>query len=184
MYRNCTTEKSAQRQQALTVCLLDVLQTRSIHEISVSELCRLSGVSRKQFYQLFDSKADVAIALIDRIILEYESFVPDSSVASGDLRRSLAYWKAQKPLLDVLTRDQMSALLIERCLYHATHEDPSLMETFGITDTDCHREMLLFYLSGILSVIMHWHGTGYARSIDEMADLLTVLMQKAPVKPW
>jgi len=44
--------------------------------------------------------------------------------------------------------------------------------------------MMLFYVSGIFALVMDWHQSGYARSIDEMSELLNSLMRKSPVKPW
>lgn len=184
MYCNCTTEKSAQRQRALTMALLEALKTRSIHDISISELCRSSGVSRKQFYQLFNNKTDVVLAMLDQAILEIDYFDPDPSVAPGELHRFLAFWKSRSAMLDVLIQNHMSSLLIERCVHHVLHESHDMLDIFGVRQPEYAREMMMFYLNGIFSLVIDWHCTGYTRSIDEMCDLLAILMQKSPVKPW
>lgn len=181
MYRQCTTEKSTKRQQALAMALLEALQNRPVHEISISEICRKSGVSRKQFYQLFHDKTDVILWLIDQAIFDFGHSHLGSSAAVGWIYQFFAYWKEQHTLLDILKQNQMRMLLLERCLYHAIHVDSSALDTFHVDNMEYHQEMMMFYTSGILSLLFQWQDTGYARSIDQMCEMLRELVRKPPV---
>lgn len=181
MYRQCSTEKSTQRQQVLAMTMLEALQTCSINDISISEICSLSGVSRKQFYQLFHNKTDVILWLIDQTVLDFGHSHLGSSAASGWIYHFFAFWREQHTLLEVLKQNQMRMLLLERCLHHALHVDSSPIDTFRVDSTEYCQEMMMFYTSGILSLLFQWQDTGYARSVDQMCEMLRELMRKPPV---
>lgn len=183
MYLNCCTERAAEKQRRLELCLLELLQTELYDNISVSALCEKSGVSRKTFYRLFDGKADVLYALVDHTLMEFENYTPDFSMQAGEIHRFLAFFKAQKPLLDALQNNKISTLLTERSLRLILTENTGFFEVFGVDRPEYATEMILFYVSGLFSLVLGWHASGYARSIDEMADLLNTLMQKAPIPP-
>ena len=59
MYTLCTTEKTAQQQLQFEQTFLQMLLEMYYDDVTISELCRRSGLSRKIFYRLFEKKADV-----------------------------------------------------------------------------------------------------------------------------
>lgn len=151
--------------------------------IKISEICRRAGYSRKVFYRLFEQKADVLYALIDHTLLDFENYQPDiSMVGNGGMHRFLGFWKERKLLLDGLSRIQSSSLLTERSIRLVLNEDAALMKTFGADSSDFARETMLFFISGLFSLLLDWHGSGFQRNIDEMAGLLMQLLTTPPVK--
>ena len=99
MYTLCSTEKTADQQRIFEKTFLQMLLESNYDDITISELCRRAGLSRRIFYRLFERKSDVLYALLDHTILEEESYEPDESVCTGDLPRFFAFWKEQKDLL-------------------------------------------------------------------------------------
>ena len=182
MYYNCVNERSAEKQRRLEQSFLELLQTKLYDDISVSELCEKSGVSRKTFYRLFDSKADVLYALVDHTLMDFESFVTPPDVKEGEFHRFLAYLRCQKPLLDALIKNNISTLLTERSLRLILTENKENLQLFGIKEDDYTREMMLFYFSGMFSLFLDWHISGFARPIDEMCDILNNLMSRCPLE--
>ena len=104
MYNRCVSERSAAQQRRFETALLELMKNRLFEEISISELCRYTGMSRKIFYRLYDAKADVVYAMIDHALLDASTFEPDAMVAVGGMHKFLAYWKSRKELLDVLNQ--------------------------------------------------------------------------------
>ena len=184
MYLNCCSEKAAEKQRRLEQCILELLQTELYDNISVSQLCSLTGVSRKTFYRLFDGKADVLYALIDHTLMDFEHYVPDPSVGPGGIHRFLAFCRDNRALLTALDTNNIRALLTERSLLLILAEDKATMELFGVAGQEYANDMMLFYVSGIFALVQAWHSSGYQRSIDEMSDLLNFLMQKSPLEPY
>jgi len=182
MYKRCVSEKSASQQRMFEAALLDMMKDRLFEEVSISELCRRAGLSRKTFYRLYDAKADVIYAMIDHAILDAQGFVPDESVGPGGLHKFLAYWKSKKDLLDMLQKNRISALLPQQAVIHIMHELPELVRCFGAEKSEYGKDTMIFYVSGLFSLVLEWAGRDFDRSIDEMAAIIMQLLITPPVK--
>ena len=182
MYTMCVTEKTAEQQHIFEQTFLQMLLENYYDEITISDLCRRAGLSRKIFYRLFEKKQDVFYSLIDHALIQAGSFQPDPSVGPGELHRLFAFWKSQKDLLDALLKHQSSSLLTERAVRHVLKEDSLMLHTFGADTGSFGKETMLFYLSGIFSLVLVWHSNGYDHSIDEMSTLLMNLLSTAGIK--
>lgn len=182
MYTLCTTEKTALQQKQFEQTFLHMLLEDDYDNITISDLCRKAGLSRKIFYRLFEKKADVLYALIDHTLLEGQSYVPDESVGPGELHRFFAFWKSQKNLLDALLKHQNSHMLTDRAIRHIVRENSDILHTFGADIGFFQTETILFYISGIFSLVLVWHQQGYNHSIDEMSQLLMNLLSNAAIK--
>ncbi len=182
MYTLCVTEKTARQQRQFEQCFLQMLRESYYDDITISELCRRAGLSRKIFYRLFEKKADVLYALIDHTLLESARYFPDEFGGEKELRQFLAFWADQKDLLDVLLKHHNSSLLTDRAVYFALHEDTSLAHTFGADTGEFLFETMVFYSTGLFSLILAWHARDFSRSIDEMAGLLMRVLTSAPIE--
>ena len=176
MYTLCSTEKTAMQQRQFEKTFLQMLLVSDYDDITISDLCRTAGLSRKIFYRLFERKADVLYSLIDHTLMESDYYVPDDSVGSGEFHRFFAFWQYKKELLDALLKHQSSSLLTERAIRFAMREAGSPVREFGAEKDKGSYEAIVFYLSGIFSVLLNWHAQGYKQSIDEMSALMMDLL--------
>ena len=182
MYLKCASEKAAAQQDAFEQTMIAQMCTNRFEDISIADLCRHTGYSRKTFYRLYDTKSDVIFAMLDHALLRAESFVPDASVKHGGMHHFFAYWQSQKPLLDALLNNRISALLQQQAVIHVLQEQPEVVRCFGADVNSWGREMVMFYLSGLFALVLDWHQRGYDRSIDEMSELAMMLFTSPPVK--
>jgi len=182
MYTLCTTEKTALQQKQFEQTFLQMLLESDYDTITISDLCRRAGLSRKIFYRLFEKKADVLYSMIDRALMESDYYIPDESVGPGELHRFFAFWQYKKDLLDALLKHQTSSLLTERAIRFAMREEGSIVRSFGVEEDRGRYETIVFYLSGIFSLLVIWHGQGYKQSIDEMSALLMDILTNPAVK--
>lgn len=182
MYRQCTSEKAALQQKQFEECLLSAMLRQSLDTITVSMLCRETGLSRKTFYRLYDSKGDVLFALMDHTFLLSQSFTPDASVGRGGMHHFFAFWKSQKRLLDALDQNAISALLMQRAIAHVFREESDILYCFGVDPSGEGREVLLFFLSGLFTLVSDWHKHGFERSIDDMSKLAMDILTSPPIK--
>ena len=176
MYTLCTTEKTALQQKQFEQVFLQMLLESDYDNITVSDLCRRAGLSRKIFYRLFEKKADILYSMIDRALMEVDYFIPEESVGPGELHRFFAFWLHKKDLLDALLKHQTSSLLTDRAIRFAMREEGSQVRSFGADAEKGSYEAVVFYLSGIFSVLLAWHAQGYDKSIDEIATLMKNLL--------
>ena len=59
MYTLCATEKTAMQQRQFEEAFIELLREYPYDTITISQLCRYAGLSRKIFYRLFERKSDV-----------------------------------------------------------------------------------------------------------------------------
>ena len=182
MYRKCTSEKSAAQQRQFEAALMELMEEKLFENISISELCRVTGLSRKTFYRLYEAKADVVYAMIDHAIMDTNTFVPDETVGEGGMHHFLAYWKSRKQLLDMLAKNQISVLLSQQAILLVLEEEPDIVNCFCAGSSDVRQEMVTFCISGLFSLLLDWHKRGFDRSIDEMSRILMEVVMTAPVK--
>lgn len=182
MYSQCVSEKSAAQQRRFEAAMQELMAEKLFETVSISELCRKTGLSRKTFYRLYDTKADVVYAMIDHAIMDASTYVPDASVGSGGLHKFLAYWKSQKAFLDVLQKNRISALLQQQAIVHVLRESPEIVRCFCEGAPEMSRELVTFYISGLFCLVLDWHHRDFDRSIDELASILMELLMTAPVK--
>ena len=182
MYSRCVSEKAAAQQRRFEKALLELMKNHLFEEISISELCRYTGMSRKTFYRLYEAKADVVYAMIDHALLDAGSFIPDKSVGPGGLHKFLAYWKTQKEMLDVMKVNRISALLSQQAVIHITQEAPEICKCFGADDSPYGREAIVFYVTGLFSLVLDWAYRDFDRSVDEMSAVIMDLLMNPPIK--
>ena len=185
MYQPCSTEKSAMQQRKFEECMIDLMLENHYDNISVSELCRYSGMSRKIFYRLFETKADVIYATVDHRILDAAAYVPGEGETDGGLHRFFGYWRTQQKFLDALHKNNISTILAQRAILYTMKEAPDCRQMFGSRKEEDSWETMIFYLSGMFALVLDWHEHGFTRPIDELSELCMHLLTTPPIKnPW
>ena len=98
MYKICKTPKSEARQNEFQSTLISMLKKQKMEDITIVSLCQEMDISRKTFYQYFDTIEDVLYMIIDKemrdafLLLEYNPEVNDF----------FQFWVKKKWLLDLL----------------------------------------------------------------------------------
>lgn len=170
MYRKCTTEASVQHQKQVTDTLLEMMKKTPYEDISVTQLCRNAGITRRIFYHLFSNKTGALYALVDHKILDYEHY---NKGIPWDSLRFFRYWKEQKPFLDVLCENGFSGLLLERMLNLALTEDYDVRHWLHHHGwAGYSQEVIVFGLSGVIGLVYSWYYGGFQKEPEEMAALL------------
>ncbi len=183
MYKLCKTEQSAARQKALEKGLLQCMLVKHYEEISVSDLCDSMGVPRKSFYRYFSGKDGALHALIDHTLMGFEGFTTPyrrgkSRTLISELEGFFEFWLEHKPLLDALARSGMSGMLIERAITHALSETV-MPKRFLPKDTrDMQKQITMFGVCGLMSMVLTWHHDGYQQSPQDMAKVAARLLME------
>lgn len=188
MYKLCKTEQSAQRQRQLEEGLLRMMSTTVYEEITVSDLCQFLQVPRKSFYRYFASKDGALHALIDHTLMQYESFNAvyqpgEKRTFLRELTQFFQFWVEKKELLDALARSHMSGILVERSMAHATAMNGMPVRFLPDDSPEVRRHVILFCVSGLMSMILTWHHEGYPQSAEQMAAIAVRLIGQ-PLFPY
>ena len=182
MYTMCSTEKTAQQQLKFEETFLQMLLETHYDDITISELCRRAGLSRKIFYRLFEKKADVLYSMLDRALFESDCYTPEEPGNYTELYRFLAYWPQKKDLLDALLKHQNSSMLTDRAILIAKNHMSSPVRSFGPKEIQGCPEAIVFYLSGIFSTLLIWHEQGFNKSVEELEQLMLFILTTPAMK--
>ena len=179
MYKLCITEKSAKNQLVLEQAFLRLALQHNYDDVTISDICREAGLSRKVYYRLFDNKNDVLYALIDHTLGGFEAYEPEME----PLPRFFSYWKEQKPLLDALDRSQCNALLMDRVARFVLTYNPSSQTDVYPDLLSWDRDTQIFFISGLFGMMLDWHVRGYDSSVEEISQSLRKLLS-SPLHPY
>lgn len=178
MYKQCATEESARRQRQLEQSLLELMLSVGYDTVTIADICDRVGISRKTFYRYFSSKEGCLHALLDHAVIDGASYyVPNAGDGQSIDRiyhRFFLYWKEKRDLTEALMRNGLTPLLLEQMLAYTIREEGEFQMFLRVNSHDAH-ERNVFYLGGIMSLVLDWHRSGYQRSVPEMAGILSRL---------
>lgn len=88
--------------------LLRLLKRKSIHSISVSELCREAGLNRATFYRHYDMPSGVLEEILAEELAAWEPLLPDEQTGSLEQKALLIYRHIydRRSLYSLILRDQ------------------------------------------------------------------------------
>lgn len=156
MYKICKTPKSEARQNEFQSTLISMLKNQKMEDITIVSLCQEMDISRKTFYQYFDTIEDVLYMIIDKemrdafLLLEYNPEVNDF----------FQFWVKKKWLLDLLEKNEMSNLLVERAY--------SFSNIYQEEGMSIQNMKYAGWISAIITVLLLWHHKGMQQTTEEM----------------
>ena len=184
MAKQCQTEFANQRKNLLENSLLELLQTRSYMDVTVSDICAAAGIPRRTFYRYFENKEDVLDSIIENIMMCcYLEIMFDVYDEAEKMRNSFSrvfeFWRgSNRKTLGVLMKNGLESRLMTHAMnwvrteqfgFHMFKEmDPKLLE-IGLMAGIAEFFTLLFY----------WSRNGYQESPDEMAEFAVWVLPRA-----
>lgn len=176
MYKLCKTEQSANRQRELEQGLMEAMLNHHYEQISVSDLCDRMDIPRKAFYRYFSGKDGALHALIDHTLMDFENsqwdrFWAGSRPYHQELERFFEFWIVKKPLLDALQRSDLSGVLIERTINQALSEVGISGAYSSRNEPDLNVHSTMFCVTGLMSMVVSWHHSGYPYTPRQMAQI-------------
>ena len=181
MYHQCTTEKTAKQQQVFYNALYATMHERLYADITITDLCNQTGLSRNIFYRLFDCKDDVLYAFIDNCFYECSKEIHSTTSKEG-LKGFFSYWKRQKPLLDILERNRLESLLPIRAVLCCCRMDFGMHKFINSDWNEYNIEIMAFYANGFVGLLFQWYHNNFSRSVDEMCEISLQILNFPPLQ--
>ncbi len=176
------TEAAASRQMKIEQCLLDNLTETDFERISVADMCRQMGISRRLFYTYFPDKETCLFSLIDRMI--QDSMLPFSSTDVSDHALSemtidyLLFWKKHSDFLEMIVRQHMKGVLVDRCFLNLQKRGDYLLKFLSTAEVKADNNVLWLYAAIRLLILFQWHEQDYHTPVEEMAVKYLRLLQE------
>ena len=167
-------------QKEITDVLFKLMQKYPYEEITVKQIILESKLARKTFYRNFESKNDVLISHIKRILLDYFDIVNN---AKGDALTTIFEFAVKnKKLLMLLDKNNMLYVVLqcmnESILSMKDMQNPELnpfYKLFTGLDSDY---LITLNTGGIWNVITLWVHRGMKDDPDEVKKTIAMYLKR------
>lgn len=165
-------EKQNLTQKYIFEAFKNLLQTEKYEDISVCDICKKAGVSRMSFYRNFNSKDELTKKAFDYIVKRIQDNVNQKNNVNiyNVVKGCFEIFKDYKDIIFSLQNTE---------IFHSIIAESSLevQEKFNIDYiSKSSKYVPLFYISAVYFVIINWLKNGATETPDEMARLVTTLI--------
>lgn len=168
-----STATAYRRQRQIEDCLYENMLHLPYPSISVSDICRQVGISRKAFYNYYRDKDACFRAVIRRKLRESMLLtarqLPDDSSPLETTTAMLRYWKSQKEFLDMVVRNQLLHFLLLESIENVMQEESSVLDLLSTPDVKSDSDILACYMSSQITLLMQWYQRNFDTPEEEMA---------------
>ncbi len=182
MYKQCRTASTAARQRQIADALLELMMDKPYDLISVTDICRQCCLSRNSFYQYYTGKDSVLHALIDYTLMDSDLNAMSAAMVlpeayQSQIARIFSHWMQHKPLLDALKLSGKSSILIQQAVEY-TCKNRSFSSSLHTQQDYLQSYANAFMASGIMTMLVKWHDSGFMGSAEEMAALIMQILSE------
>ena len=160
------------RQRQIEDCLFENLQQRPYPSVSVSDLCHQLGISRKSFYNYFSDKDSCFRSLINRKIhtcfFHLNMDLPETASEAETIAFYLSYWKDEKILFDVITRNNLLYLLIDQFIVFVRDENDAIRTVLDTPELKADEYVMTAFATIQITLLMRWYQLGFSTPLEEM----------------
>lgn len=172
-------EKENLTEQYIFGAFLQLLDKKHYDDISVCEICTKAGVSRMSFYRNFESKEDLTFKGIDRIVKNMTTSIENLNDKNlfNVTKEIFTVAKNYKNAMLSIQDSQISKILKDTIVTELQEKSP--IDYMNKTS----KYIPIFFFSSIISVLLEWLNNDTEETADEMATLLTKLINIEPKPP-
>ncbi|MGN1316983.1 MAG: TetR/AcrR family transcriptional regulator [Acutalibacteraceae bacterium] len=186
-------EKKGNQRIALTKRLLKeslskLMKDKYIHNITVKELCEISGINRSTFYNHYGCPADVLreieLEFIDDLEKIYMNKYPDDNRDICKRTEALfTYLTEHYELAKLLFRDGDTDSEFPSLLFNAAHVTEIYEQTLSDV-SDSYFKLLLttFFTNGTYHVIRKWLLDDIPKTPQEMGELVNLFINQLRIQ--
>ena len=162
---------------------LHLMQKKSIHQISIRELCKNAGINRTTFYNHYGSQYDVLTEIGDWYLSDIAQTIEETDVQNKDS----VYSRVTLVLEYILENLELSSMLINNGIDETfaarLFSLPKIEEMLddSLTEVKSHKEkaaVIAFVISGSYKLIQDWINEEYRISPTEEAKLILTLASR------
>ena len=169
MYHVPNDKRAMRSAERLCSGLMDCLEFKELHDITISDLHQVSGVSRATFYRLFDTVNDVVAYQCDQIYdglaeeIRLHHFATLQEISLEHIRR----WLSLPRLMETLVKNNLLDILFQAHQRNASLVWSMYDPQMNLAETE--KNYLFCTLIGMLPIMLHaWYVNGQKDSPEEI----------------
>lgn len=156
--------------------LIDLLQTKEIHQITVTDICKKADINRGTFYTHYKDAFDLLQSIEDElfnIIIKYIDETPVEEYANSLLLRVLELIVENKDLCKILFCKQKDNRILERMLSVASKADFEKLCSNSSEFIKSNIDYFIRYsVGGCISIIQAWLENDLPQSPSELVKII------------
>lgn len=161
------------RQRQIEECLYRNLQHSPYQSISVADICRQVGISRKAFYNYYHDKDECFCAVIDGLIreslLHTSKTTPDGATALEAVVNLLDFWKDRKAFFDIIMRNNLIHFLLLRNMHYMLNENRTALELLNTPEVKSDSDILACCMTSQLTLVLQWYFRNFQDPTEQIA---------------
>lgn len=160
--------------------LLRLLETKSLDKISVTELCRESGINRATFYNHFNSPQELLSSIEAKMTAELKQIIGTPRTASeviSHLEAVCVYFHDHARTILILNRCHADDDITD-ALYDLNQNFQLFRMNSKYTRTMDQQSLHLvsvFFYTGCYHILLEWLNSGLQKTPGEIAELMVRL---------
>lgn len=158
-------QQSERSKQWIERALLQLMQKKHFHEITITDITAKAGVSRLTFYRHFESKEEVLLRYFDTLFQNYLKDVQNDPPCTLQyaLTTCFKYWQNHAKESSLLIRDNLAMLLYKPYGQYLDRVLENVEIPRFLTDTQKR-----FIVGGLYFTMLHWIESGLKETPEEM----------------
>lgn len=164
--------------------LIDLLQYKKIHEVTVTDICKKSDINRGTFYAHYKDTYDLLKSLEDELfnqILEYIEETPVEDYKDILLLKALELIEKNKELCKILFSKQMENNIVDRIIYIASKSKiDKLVSNSKVVDAAFLDYFIKYSVGGVVSVVQTWLENDLKESPKEIVNIINDIITFHP----
>ncbi|GAB6167959.1 TetR-like C-terminal domain-containing protein [Clostridium carnis] len=163
--------------------LIDLLQHKRIHEITVTDICKKSDINRGTFYAHYKDAYDLLKSIEDELfnqISEYIDETPAQDYKDVLLLKALELIEENKELCKILFSKHMENNIMDRIIYVANKTQIDKLVNNSKVDAVFLDYFIKYAIGGVVSVIQTWLENDLNESPKEIVNIINKITYFQP----
>lgn len=163
--------------------LIDLLQHKKIHEITVTDICKKSDINRGTFYAHYKDAYDLLKSIEDELFNQISIYIEETPVEDYKdvlLLKALELIYENKDLCKILFSKQMETNIMDRIIYVASKSEIDKLVSISKVDTVFLDYFIKYAVGGVVSVIQSWLKNDLKESPKEIANIINDIISFHP----
>ncbi|KOR26960.1 TetR/AcrR family transcriptional regulator [Clostridium sp. L74] len=155
--------------------LIELLQHKKIHEVTVTDICKKANINRGTFYTHYKDAYDLLKSIEDELfnqILEYIEETPVEDYKNILLLKALELIDENKELCRILFSKQMENNIMDRIIYVANKAEIDKLISSSKVDDVFLDYFIKYSVGGVFSVIQTWLENDLNESPQEIVNII------------
>lgn len=158
--------------------LIQLLKSKEIHQITVTNICKIAEINRGTFYLHYKDPFDLLKSMEDEFLDKIVEYINETNIENYSdllLVKVLELIKENKDLCKILFCNQRNDRITERILYVINKANiKQILCEFNRFDESNFDYLIRYAIGGVLAIIQFWLENDAKKSPKEMVCIINM----------